>query len=641
MNWWKKPIPFIYILDILLLGFLCTTRYYITPQRYFWGWYGRMGILEPLFLASLFFISLLTLFMLYGGYKSGKYSVVKTKQMLYIFWAITIYVFSSVDFLPTLGICIYPFGFIFNITFIVIVAMAIIRYRAMEIDTVVHQTILWLLTSLWLVAPSYILFTVLRPWIRELSNVGLTMFALLFFYFFMSYYRYFQPKIDHAFRRRKYDYQTILGKVAEKIATTISIEDLTGQLLNEVCEAMYLRNSLLYVLIKEKAKYSLIGRRGYKESEGIKQPAALDIYAEADKTGPVGMQHELSASNPIFAWLAEHRNVLEKEQLEVDPKYEGIKQHALAFFNENNIEVVVPLVVKDSVNAVLGLGKKDNLQAYTTEDLNLLKKLGQEAGVTIFNALHYEDLADKERLDEEMRMGHQIQMTLLPSHIPQVAGLSVQGLMQPAKEIGGDYYDFIESPGKDNLSIVIGDVSGKGVAAGLLMAMAKTAIHTLSQEETSPKQILMRTNNILYQHIGGQKFMTLLYLMWRPQSHSILYSSAGHEHILLCRTTAGIVEAIPSGGFMLGMMADIDDFLEEKEFYLSPGDKVLLYTDGVTEALNKDGERFSLSRLKEAFREHSQKPVKELMQAIKDDVYTFIGAHAQYDDITIVAMEAL
>ncbi|MDD5654432.1 MAG: PP2C family protein-serine/threonine phosphatase, partial [Candidatus Omnitrophica bacterium] len=246
----------------------------------------------------------------------------------------------------------------------------------------------------------------------------------------------------------------------------------------------------------------------------------------------------------------------------------------------------------------------------------------------------------KERLAEEMKLGREIQIALLPQELPIINGLNVQGLMQPAKEIGGDYYDFISLPDKDKLSVVIGDVSGKGVAAGLLMAMAKTAIHTLSQDEPSPKKILLRTNQILNQHIGGHKFMTLLYLMWQAKTRTLTYSSAGHEHILIYRSAAGCVESIMSGGFMLGMVLDIDKFLEEKQIQLQPHDKILLYTDGVTEAHNQAQDQFGLERLIDAFKKHGGEPAAKLMQSIKEEVYSFMGSYPQYDDITLVVLEA-
>jgi len=460
-------------------------------------------------------------------------------------------------------------------------------------------------------------------------------------FFVFEYYRnIIQPKVDHLFRRRNYDYQTVLGKVAEKIATTISIEDLTQQFLTEVCEAMYLRNAILYVLAKDETKYSLLGRRGYKEINDLRQRTTLEIYDEEQRRQIAECQREISCSNLLARWFTAHQDILEKEQVEVDPQYESIKQEALACFKEHDIEVVVPLVVQGKVNALLGLGKKENLRAYTIKDIELLKKLGQEAGVTVFNALHYEQLVETERLEEEMDMGRKIQMALLPHEAPEIPRLNVQGLMQPAKEIGGDYYDFVTLPDKDKLAIVIGDVSGKGVAAGLLMSMVKATIQSLSQEGLAPKRLLMRINQMLYQNIRAQKFMTLLYFIWQADNRTFTYSSAGHEHILIYCNNTQAIESIQSGGFMLGMLPDIETYLEEKEIKLEPADKILLYTDGVTEAQNDKGDRFGLSRLMEAFRQHNQKPVQELMQAIKDEVYSFMGSQPQYDDITLVVLEA-
>ena len=616
--------------------------------------YKIIGTVGPLDYAARFYFTIMFLIIVLYLIKGYRKSEGKKKlQIKYFLLGTLIYVVGgsvSVVILPLLErAAVYTeFACFFSSIWVFLVVYAIIRHRLMEIDTVIHRTILWIATSLWLVIPAYVLFKTTHLWLKALSPFWITVIALLLFYIFLWYYRYFQPKIDHFFRRRKYDYQTILGKVAEKIATVIDIENLTHQLLTEVCETMYLRNSIFYVLAKDQEKYLLMGRRGYKEADGIRQRTALEIYTEQERGNMPQNIRELDYNNLFSKWLTKQKDILEKEQVETNPQYESIKQEILDWFREQDIELIVPVVLENEVTGLLGLGKKENLQAYTLKDLQLLKKLGQEVGVTLYNALHYEDLAEKERLDEELKMGRQIQTALLPQEIPHVPGLSVQGLMLPAKEIGGDYYDFIILPDKDSLGIVIGDVSGKGVSAGLIMSLTKATIHNLSEEGFSPREILLRTNRFLNKHIGGQKFMTLIYLMWQFQSKALTYSSAGHEHILVYRETfpqgetfpMGKVEAIQSGGFMLGMIQDIDRFLEEKQITLQAQDKILLYTDGVTEAENASGDRFGLSRLKETFAKHSSKSASELMQAIKDEVYTFIGNHPQYDDITLVVMEA-
>jgi len=596
------------------------------------------------FFYNLFFL-LCVIYGLYKLFKSFRESSgYKRNQAKYLLLgSILGYVGASQNFSYVFGIRAYPlnpFGTYAVPVYVFIVAYTIIRYRLMDIETVIHRTLLWVLTLVLAILPMSLVVAVFMHWIINITLAAKLALISTILIFFVWYYNKLKLRIDHFFRRRKYDYQTILGKVAEKIAATIKIEELTQHLLTEVCEAMYLRNSFLYITSKDEKNYFLIGRWGYKEVDGIREHFRLVIYTEEEKAKLPEAQREIDCDTALCKWIIQHRDILEKEQIEIDPQYENIRQETLLWFKEQEAELVVPLVFEDRVTALLGLGKKENLQAYTLKDLQLLKKLGREAGVTVFNALHHEDLLEKERLEDELKLGREIQMALLPRENPRVSALTVQGLMQPAKEIGGDYYDFIPLPNKENLAIVIGDVSGKGVSAGLIMSLTKATIHTLSEEGFSPREILLRTNRFLNKHIGGQKFMTLLYLLWQPQSKSFVYSSAGHEHILLYRNQSQSLETIQSGGFMLGMIQDIDRFLEEKQISINPQDKILLYTDGVTEAEDSSGDRFGLERLKDIFIKHSSKPATELIQAIKDEVYAFIGIHPQYDDITLVVMEA-
>ena len=302
--------------------------------------------------------------------------------------------------------------------------------------------------------------------------------------------------------------------------------------------------------------------------------------------------------------------------------------------------ICTPLKVREELLGLLYLDNRLTEAAFNEQDLNLINSFATQAGISLQNAFLVKEMVEKERLDEELKLGREIQMALLPHQTPDVPGLTVQGLMQPAKEIGGDYYDFITLPDKNQFSVVIGDVSGKGVAAGLLMAMAKATIHNLSGEGFSPKDILIRANRFLNQHIGGQKFMTLLYFKWDANVKKLFYSSAGHEHIIIYRAKDKKIELIKSGGFMIGMLPEISEFLEDNELSLNPNDKVVVYTDGITEARNPSEDLFSLNRLTDSVSKHGSEPVDQLLASLKDEVYNFISTREQYDDITLVVMEA-
>lgn len=653
----------------VMASFALSNFFYSTmadgSYEYYWGKFPKFTSLAPIFLLCWggFFVA--TTLNYYRAYRVS--SGFKKRQLFILLMALVVVYIGAVDFVPMFGVEIYPFGYIPMGIFFFLTFFAIIRYRAFEIDTVIHKTFLWLATSCWMVIPAYGVFTIVRPVFDVLNTFWLTVAALGMFYLFLWYQRLFQPKIDHLFRRRKYDYQIVLGKVAEKIATTIDIRQLAVRLLREIGETMYLKSSLFYIQSPDKEKYVLIGKWG-KSNPDKRGGYDVLVYTEEERNRLPEEEREISVEHPLCAWAIEQQDIAEKEQIGVDPRCAHIQEYALEWFNKRNIEVVVPIVLEGEMNALLGLGKKENLQKYVKKDIELLKKLGHEVGVTVFNALHYKDLLEKERLAEEVKLGQEIQKKLLPQEAPVVKGLQVAGLMIPSKEIGGDYYDYVavsqlssepvnQLAGK--LGIVIGDVSGKGVSAGLVMAMAKTAVHSISGGAKSPKEILVKTNRILHQHINGEKFMTMLYLEWDSLTGKMRYSSAGHEHILIYRkqmtdkngeafsinyklsTINATVEVIPGGGFMLGMMPEIEDLLEDKELILRTGDKVILYTDGVTEARGDHNDMYSLIRLQKMVETQGDYPVDELIALVKNDVKNFIGDHEQYDDITLVAMEVL
>jgi len=620
----KKWVLISYSITIIIVVFIGTPLVVnrVEPLLRFPFWPMAGPLVNLHFLNTIIFPAIGIYFM----YREYPYvSNLKKSQIRILIYGVSIGFLSGASNNPQwYGIKIYP---IFNGTvwlYTLLMFYAIVRYRILEIDTVIHRTILWILTSCFILIPVGVLLFFIRSWLNNLNWLQLTFLMTGLFYVFLYYYRKTQPRIDHLFRRRKYDYYQVLGEVGQKIGSELDINNVITRLFKELKDILYIRNGLALVQQPGEKDYTDAGNIGYEN---------LPEVCKVEKV-------VLVEQSPLGRWLQVHQRILEREQVEADPQYASIKEEALSFFNQNSLELLIPVVMEGKVNALIGIGKKENLQAYTLKDIELLENMGRQIGITIDNAMHHEDIVEKERLAEEMKLGREIQMNLLPREIPIIAGLNVQGLMHPAKEIGGDYYDFITVPDKDKLAVVIGDVSGKGVAAGLLMAMAKTAIHTLSQEETSPKEILLRTNTILNKHIGAQKFMTMLYFRYDTITKILTYSAAGHEHILIYRASQNKVESIISGGFMLGMIPDISSFLEDKNITLSLGDKIILYTDGVTEARNPQEDLFGLEKLIEFVEKYGSKPAEQLLNSINEEVYAYIGTREQYDDITLVVMEA-
>lgn len=620
----RKALYFLYPANFIFLIFNLSSRLFFKSVTWKFSnvWYADAGGLYIYFFYLWWGTVAYSAFLIYKNYQ--KSSGIKRNQFKYWFLAIVVGYFGGIFcYLPVFNInIIYPYPIYLIALWPLILTYAIIRYRVFEIDTVIHRTLLWLLASGLILVPLGAILYLSRLWISRAGFLKLALFGTALFYTFFYYYRNLQPKVDHVFRRKKYDYYKILAEMAQNIGSELEIQQIVKRLLREISGVLYIRNCLILVQDKSRTAYTEIGSIGYNSSLAV------------EKEGKT----ELSFQHPLCEWLNIHQKAIEREPVEADPRYAPIKEAARSFFKRNSLEVLIPVLLENKINALIGLGKKENLQAFRFNDIKLLENMGRQIGVIIDNALHHQDIVEKERLTEELRLGRQIQMDLLPKAMPSIPGLSVSGFMRPAKEIGGDYYDFIPLPKSGGYGIAIGDVSGKGVAAGLMMAIAKTALHSISQEQLSPRETLIRVNQVLYQHIGGQKFMTLLYLCWNIRDNVLYYSSAGHEHIVYFQQQTGTISLIKSGGVLLGIMEDVSQYLEDRQLTLGSGDRIILYTDGVIEVENPQGEKFGLDRLKGLVEASNRGSSGELIGDIQEELAIFAAGRPLNDDITLVVL---
>jgi serine phosphatase RsbU (regulator of sigma subunit) len=270
--------------------------------------------------------------------------------------------------------------------------------------------------------------------------------------------------------------------------------------------------------------------------------------------------------------------------------------------------------------------------------MRLLTTLANDASIAIENARLYEQVKDKERLDEDMRIAKMIQLSLLPPSEPDLPDLEIYGIMRPAKEVGGDYYDYIYDKDNKETSIVIGDVSGKGVTAGIFMAMARTIIHSFISAHKNTKEIISHTNAILSKDMGEERFMSMLLMRWYGNQEKFKYTGAGHEHIIIYRKESKSCDVIKSGGLILGVEPDATLQFQEKDLFFNKNDLILLYTDGVTESINQSKKMFGLKRLVDFVEKHGDNSPKDLINILMDEIDKFVDGNIQRDDITLLAI---
>lgn len=253
--------------------------------------------------------------------------------------------------------------------------------------------------------------------------------------------------------------------------------------------------------------------------------------------------------------------------------------------------------------------------------------------------------AEKKRLEEELRIARAIQMSLLPRGPLDVPGLGITALCVPAREVGGDYYDFFRLPG-NRLGILIADVSGKGTSAALYMAELKGLVLALSQRYDSPRELLIEVNRIISEHLDSRSFITAAYAVIDLELGEMRFCRAGHTPLIFFSGVPSphAARVMTPNGMVLGLRIDGADelfsqLLEEVRVDLSPGDVIVLYTDGITEAMNPDSDLFGELRLSRIIEEHGHLDSGELRERIMREVESFVGAANQHDDMTMILVK--
>ena len=246
--------------------------------------------------------------------------------------------------------------------------------------------------------------------------------------------------------------------------------------------------------------------------------------------------------------------------------------------------------------------------------------------------------AEKERVEKELEIGRGIQQSFLPEHPPQVKGFEIAALNVPALEVGGDFYDFIPVS-QDKWGLVIADVSGKGVPAALFMALSRTLIRANAVDKSTVSYAIVKANKMIAEQERANMFVTLFYGVLDAKKKLITYVNAGHNPPLVLNKEGGDIVMLAAKGIALGVMPDI--VLEEREVHLREGDVAVLYTDGVTEAINRKQEQFGQERLAKLIAESTALSAQEIVKKIERDVFAFSEDQPQFDDLTLMVVKVL
>lgn len=340
-------------------------------------------------------------------------------------------------------------------------------------------------------------------------------------------------------------------------------------------------------------------------------------------------QEHFHFSQALLGWMHLNKKPLVINDPKNDERFRGIP------WDESIRSLIaVPMMAKSELRGVLTVYNKKEGKPFAEDDQRLLAIIAGQSGQVVENARLYEKEKTLVKMQEEIRLAARIQTELLPKTAPTVAGYDIVGRTIPAQEVGGDYFDFI--PIDDNrLAFCLGDVTGKGLPASLLMANLQATLRGQTLTTGSPKTCLERSNQLLYQSTSPEKFATLFYAILDLQNHQIHYSNAGHDNPDRYSGTVA-AKRLKIGGIPLGMLPE---FTYEQESVSLEDDSILVaYSDGVTEAMNAQEDMFGEERIAAVIDQHKHAPATEIIDHLVSAVKTFAAGHPQSDDITVVVM---
>jgi serine phosphatase RsbU (regulator of sigma subunit) len=421
-------------------------------------------------------------------------------------------------------------------------------------------------------------------------------------------------RIDRAFFRSDYDARQVLERLARDIRKVTRREQLATLLERELNQALHVRSMAIY----------LEGSDGRLILQNEIQP---------------GMEPVLSPDIPLLQELTRRA-----EPFEIVPRQQGDGHPTPSIFGSIRPECLVPMMGSDGhLAGLVALGSRLSEQPYSGEDKRLLASVASQAELALESIQRGEEIAERieadRRLVQEMEFARQVQARLFPQHLPALQTLEYTGACIQARQVGGDYYDFLESrPGR--VAFVLADIAGKGVSGALIMANLQANLR--SQYATAvedPRRLLSSVNRLFFENTSGNSYATLFFADYEDATRQLRFVNCGHLPPLLVRSGRAsddspcAVERLEPTCTVLGLFAQWECSVAEVR--LSPGDLLVLYTDGVTEATNADGQEFGESRIIDTLRAHVDYAPATLVDVIVRAVQQFANGE-QADDITLV-----
>ena len=496
------------------------------------------------------------------------------------------------------------------------IAYSMVRYRFLDANLIARKSILYGLTSGFLLAVYFTIVRQLNALLETVRGFDTTIFQTVMLFLalilFQPIFSWLEETLDRYFLREKGDYRTLLRRMSSEVLTVLDLEKLTDSVVTALRDALPARTTVL-----------LLAPAG-------RPPAVRGFGGGVDVAGLA------SIPRLTLARLLDGAEILRKDELPALAAERGLTGEVKALLDTIPF-VLIPLRHGDDFLGLIALGRKITETRYKAEELNLLQLLANQTSIAVKNALLYRESLEKTILEEELAVARRIQRQFLPKSLPTIRSFGLAALNVQTKQVGGDYYDLVEL-GDGEFLVVIADVAGKGVPAALLASMVQASIRTQADGSKTVCEIMTRLNRLVHESTPDDRFATCFLAQVGGDHLNIQFANAGHNYPIVLPATGGW-RYLEEGGIPLGIAPGF--VYGGTALSLLPGDSLLMYTDGITDARNLEGEDYGEERLLQlAERLPRGLSADEIVRAVADEVSRFTAGADQADDITLVALKA-
>lgn len=613
------------LISAVIAAFTQTDLYFHGFYRYGWGYIAKGGPAFHVF--SLHSFAALTYIIVFFLVRMRREEnpVMRTK-IGYLFFSFIIVGLLTMTNVPAMnGVDIYPLG---NFSFIplAILAYGILRYNLMNISSVLYFSAFWLILSSLIVIPNIAFYLVLRRIFLAIHPAGL--FGVFIVWFFLNYFYFnkIQPVIDRMFNRYKYNLMQAEKHFLGDISLLKNLDDMVSEFARLLTRTLAVGHAHLYI----RHEYS----RAFMTAGGGK--IVLDPALES--------------------FIREKRTHLDKHMIVSGPGDEAGLPGLLDMFDTTGCNYLFPLLHKDELHAVLMLPDRKG-ERLTGREVRFVGRICAYASIALANSLMYDNLTrlkdnlekmvtdrtaiiekQKAVLEKEIQLAQEIQMALLPNRIPDIPGVEISFKYVPIMGVGGDFIDIHYRRGMNDLGLFICDVSGHGVSSALIASMVKMSLNSWGRFVQKPAEALTEMKRNLAGKMGGS-FITACICCLDIRTGRLVSANAGHPPLIIARRS-GAIDVVRSRGRVFLDFLEPD--YEEAAVSLSAGDKIILYTDGIIEARNGDGEMLGEEEFITMIRGNSPLSAGDFCRRMYDDLLNFTGNGRRFeDDFALLVAEYL